>query len=228
MPLVHDLKVEIENLREEVSGLRSENMRILQYIDSQGIGKDPKIKKYAEVVKQNSNPKVKIYKNNVNTPTVSAIKSPTEEETAKHHPEDKSVNTIPSQSKSYVQNTIEDNFIPVRNKRTKRVDKTIVGSGKAEEMSIRGIPKYGYLHVCKLDPSLKPDLIVKHLNTNGFVGVICEKLESKRPKEYLSFKITVPAEDFEAVKNPDLWPTGSRINHFLFRLNRMKTPMIGA
>ncbi|XP_044753948.1 uncharacterized protein LOC123313237 [Coccinella septempunctata] len=73
-------------------------------------------------------------------------------------------------------------------------------------MSIKGAIKYGYLHVCKLDPSLKPEALVEHLNTNGFNNIICEKLESKRPEEYSSFKLTVPAQNFEEIKNPALWP----------------------
>lgn len=118
----------------------------------------------------------------------------------------------------------EKEFILVKNKKSRRSDRTIVGSGKAEEMSIKGVPKYGYLHVCKLDPTLKSEMIIKHLNKKGFTGILCEKLESKRPGEYSSFKITVPADKFEALKSPDLWPEGSRLNHFLFRLNRGKIP----
>lgn len=117
----------------------------------------------------------------------------------------------------------EGGFTMVKNRKSRRMDRSIVGSGMADDMLIKGVPKYGYLHVCKLDPTLKSEKLARYLDNKGFTGVICEKLESKRPKEYSSFKLTVPAQQFENIKNPNLWPEGSRISHFLFRLNKSKS-----
>lgn len=222
LPAVEELKIEIGNLQDQVSSLKAENSK-LKSIKHQETKTQTKVKTYNEVIKANIDQNSR---NNSSTSIskVEKIKKPQQDQlpsNSKLAETKDSTNSCPSTSES--QKIKEDEFITVRNKKPRRIDRSIVGSGKPDGMSIKGALKYGYLHVCKLEPSLQPEILVKHLNTKGFNDIICEKLESKRPKEYSSFKITVPAQNFEDLKKPELWPEGSRINHFLFRLNRSKT-----
>lgn len=107
-------------------------------------------------------------------------------------------------------------------KKSKKLDKSILGSGKGAKISIEAAPKFKYIHVCNLHPSLGEEILTQHLVANGFSEVNCKKLDSRRPDEYSSFKVGVPSGEFEALKHPDIWPEGSRINNFLLHLSRRK------
>lgn len=122
------------------------------------------------------------------------------------------------------ENIKEDPFTIVKNKRkSKRSDKSIIGSGKGSKISIESAPLFHYFHICRLHPNLGEEDLMKHLSVNGFSDVKCSKLNSRRPEEYSSFKIGVPISKSKDFKNPDVWPEGVRINDFLYRLS-MKKP----
>lgn len=51
----------------------------------------------------------------------------------------------------------------------------------------------------------------------------CMKIISNRPEEYSFFKhLTFLESKYEALKNPEIWPEGVRINNFLFRQIKSK------
>lgn len=83
---------------------------------------------------------------------------------------------------------------------------------------MRAVKQYSHVHVSNLDPNVTEEDILSHLEKNNFTGVKCTKMNSNRPTEYSSFKLSVYSEDFDKIKQPTLWPEGSRINNFLFRL----------
>lgn len=117
----------------------------------------------------------------------------------------------------------EETFIQVEKKRKhKKADRSIIGSGKGPKIGIEAAPRFSFVHVCRLHPTLGEDILVEHLKANGFSDVTCLKLESRRPEEYSSFKVGVPTRDFEALKNPEIWPEGSKINNFLLHLSQRK------
>ncbi|KAK9876122.1 hypothetical protein WA026_011239 [Henosepilachna vigintioctopunctata] len=101
-----------------------------------------------------------------------------------------------------------------------RQPRGIVGIGHSSKLAIKGIKLLGHVHICKLDPNLTEDCLKDYLNNSGFKDVQCIKLQSRRPEEYSSFRISVPREDLELLKKPEIWPEGSRINPFLFRLDQ--------
>lgn len=43
----------------------------------------------------------------------------------------------------------------------------------------------------------------------------CEKMITRKDRQYSSFKVGVPKKNSEAVLSEDLWPLGTTINHFL-------------
>lgn len=104
--------------------------------------------------------------------------------------------------------------------------KTVLGTGKINE--IKAITLYSHAHISNLDPELTADKILQYLNKNDLKEVKCIKLKSNRPDEYSSFKISVPSSEFTKVKDPTLWPEGTRINNFLFHLMKnQQSPEMG-
>ncbi|KAK9872182.1 hypothetical protein WA026_016236 [Henosepilachna vigintioctopunctata] len=106
-------------------------------------------------------------------------------------------------------------------KRTRK-NMSINGTGQGNKVTIKGVMAYSHLHICKLDPNLTEEEIIQYLRDNDFTDIRCVKLVSRRPEEYSSFKISAPREVVESLKNPDIWPVGSRINPFLYHLDRKK------
>lgn len=53
---------------------------------------------------------------------------------------------------------------------------------------------------------------------------VCEKMKTKKHKQISSFKLGVPNDLKDKVMDPDLWPVGTTINHFI-NLQRRQTQM---
>lgn len=102
--------------------------------------------------------------------------------------------------------------------KAKTLNRSIIGTGQASNFSIKGSKQLVHLHICRVDPEVTEGELILHLNQNRFSDVQCSKLESKRPEEYSSFKISVPRAKIEKIKNPEIWPEGVQINPFLFHL----------
>ncbi|KAK9674817.1 hypothetical protein QE152_g40832 [Popillia japonica] len=69
-----------------------------------------------------------------------------------------------------------------------------------------------------LDEARKPDLwptstsndkITQYLITKNIENVKIQRIQSKRPTEYASYKISVPFELLDEARKPDLWPTNA-------------------
>lgn len=110
-----------------------------------------------------------------------------------------------------------DGFRRVYHRRKRVVVGTAAGS------TLRASTTYGYLHVYNLQPGTNVDDVVSHLRLQNITNVQCEGMESKYPERYASFKLTVPLEQLEEIKNPALWPRGSKINRFLLYVGK-RTP----
>ncbi|KAK9754986.1 hypothetical protein QE152_g786 [Popillia japonica] len=76
----------------------------------------------------------------------------------------------------------------------------------------------------KLDKDTSVNDIQGYLKSKNFKDIICEKLASKHPDEYASFKISVPITILEEIKSPNLWPVGTCIDRFLLNLGQKKRP----
>lgn len=115
--------------------------------------------------------------------------------------------------------TIVNNDIQNDNKFTGKIPdksgrhhgKYIVGA--LTENGVKTIDKNAYLHVFKTHPDLTTDEL-KTLLVTRFPEVIVEKLNSKHPLKYSSFKITINFDNLEHAMKPDVWPRGAWVNRF--------------
>lgn len=87
---------------------------------------------------------------------------------------------------------------------------------------LKGEKRYGHLRVYGLDLKTTDKDIIQYLESKQFANVNCEKLVSRRPQEYSSFKLSFPLKDLEHINNSELWPEGVKLNHFFFKIGRKK------
>lgn len=62
--------------------------------------------------------------------------------------------------------------------------------------------------------------LIQHPNENNFPYIQCMKLESKRPDEYFSCRVSVPLSKVERLSDHEMLPEGVHLTPFLFRLQR--------
>ena len=104
-------------------------------------------------------------------------------------------------------------------KRKRSIKKpTIVGT--ATDIGIKAAVQYAHLHAYKLEPNLNADQLKNYLQSVGVQDVMCEKMDSKYPAQYSSFKISVKQDQLEKVKDANIWPKNARINRFLEHLKK--------
>lgn len=96
----------------------------------------------------------------------------------------------------------------------------IKGTAANNPGGLKSANQMAYLHVFNLAPETTAKQIEDYL-VPMFPGLVCEKLNSKF-KHYSSFKLTLPFEHLESVKNADLWPVNAKINRFFHSTNRKK------
>lgn len=96
----------------------------------------------------------------------------------------------------------------------KKNNQIIVGTSQSlDNINLKAVPTMAYFHVFKLQPATTENDVIKHLQTD-FPEVLCQKLVSKFPQEYSSFKISVNQENATSFLDPNRWPMGTRINKF--------------
>ncbi|KAB0792701.1 hypothetical protein PPYR_14660 [Photinus pyralis] len=78
---------------------------------------------------------------------------------------------------------------------------------------LQAAPKASFLHVCRLAPDTTEAELTKYLSSVCAV-ISCEKLNSKFPNIYSSFKLCVSELNADKVKDPSVWPEGVRISRF--------------
>lgn len=218
-PVLESMRAEINNLKKEISALTTENKELHTLLHGylKGSQQTHKVKHGTKI--GSTHPTVTHNKEKSSNSDMEIQNKCTEEKKAKSTSNQKSVSSVLSQLIPTTSADEEFKLVESR-KSTRRSTKRIIGIGKGENITIKSAPKYGHLHVCKLHPTLKTEDLTTYLKMNGFEDIKCEKLESNRPEEYSSFKISVQEGDFEKIKNPEIWPEGTCINNFLFRLAR--------
>lgn len=88
--------------------------------------------------------------------------------------------------------------------------------GTAINTELKGTTtRYAHLHVYGLDPTTSDASITQHLKVNGITDIKLEKLKSKHPHNYASYKLSVPFEMLKEIKTSNFWPCGVKINRFL-------------
>jgi hypothetical protein len=123
----------------------------------------------------------------------------------------------------------DDDFILVERKRSKKPptipsnpieknkmrSKPLIGSSTATS-TLSSIPKNVHLHVSRLSPDTEAEKLQAYLRPFVISISSCEKLKSKRPEVYSSFRISLPASELEKVMDPQIWPQGISINRYFF------------
>lgn len=84
-----------------------------------------------------------------------------------------------------------------------------------EVVKLQGVPKTVSLHVYRLTPNTSVDQVVQFLKPH-FPEVSCEKLASKYPDVYSSFKVNIFANNFDAAMDPTIWPNNACVRRFLY------------
>ncbi|XP_045460403.1 uncharacterized protein LOC123670871 [Harmonia axyridis] len=108
--------------------------------------------------------------------------------------------------------------VPPR-KSSRRNRSALVVGRSAESSTVLGIEKKRALHVSRLRPDTSTDDLKAFLNKN-FPSVECEKIQSRYPESYASFKVLIPITEFDKVKNADNWPKNASVNYFFLNRNR--------
>lgn len=80
---------------------------------------------------------------------------------------------------------------------------------------LKGVPKVISLHVYRLDPETTVENLIHYLKPS-FPEVLCEKLNSKHPESYSSFKVNLYEEHLEQALDPNLWPRNCCVRRFLY------------
>ena len=102
--------------------------------------------------------------------------------------------------------------------RRKQKRTIVVGNNNKSDTGIvklKGVAKTVSLHVYRLSPSTTVDQVEQFLKAD-FPEVKCEKLNSRQPDVYSSFKVDVYEDNLEAVMNPNIWPNNTYIRRFLY------------
>lgn len=95
----------------------------------------------------------------------------------------------------------------------KKSSKPLVGTQKTNTLNVVPKIKFSHLHVTRLSPDTTVDELKNYFQQHK-QDVTCEKLNSKQPEVYSSFKVTLPAEVLDIVLNPEFWPVGVAVNRF--------------
>lgn len=98
--------------------------------------------------------------------------------------------------------------------KTRKNNKPIVGNGSlATNHVLKSTDNFAFLHVYKLHPTTSVQELEDFLKP--IVGEIkCEKLNSRNPEYYSSFKLTIDDCHVPEVMSANLWPKGVCINKF--------------
>lgn len=103
----------------------------------------------------------------------------------------------------------------VNHKKEKRKERSIIliGDGSEVNKNLKAVPRVKFIHVSKLHPNTEVKDVIEFL-IPLFPEVQCEKLISKFPQYYSSFKVTINEVNFEKAMEPSVWPTGTTIRQF--------------
>lgn len=107
-------------------------------------------------------------------------------------------------------------FLIVQTRKRSNKNKTVTGT--AANMQLKAVSKFSYVYVTRLDKDITVDDVKRHLNQINFKEVICDKMNSKHPEIYSSFRVGVPSYRIEQLKNPENWPVGALVNTFFWRM----------
>lgn len=109
-------------------------------------------------------------------------------------------------------------------KRKKKMNKPIIGDLVSDQnCNLRAATTLDHWHVYKFHPDTTEDDVASYLKMR-FPEIQVEKLQSRYPASYSSFKVSASQTNRNAITQPSLWPTGVRINRFFLGRRRTADP----
>lgn len=201
------LRSEISDLKTEVRNLRESNIEMVKLLSGFN-STDRTAISYAGVVDAGK-PAAK--RNNVNVGVPSAAARNVNSGVGKKTSQTESTYPVPSAGNSAVA-TDKDGDWKVQAR--KRRGKQIIHGCSPDACTIKGAVRYEHFHVFRLDPSVDANDLEQFLISRNLNGVKCYPLNSRRPEEYSSFKVSVPSNLVEDFKKPDTWPENVCVNRF--------------
>lgn len=115
-------------------------------------------------------------------------------------------------------NIILDTFAPKSHQSntsaTRKSPKPIIGTQKTNSV----VPKMimSYIHVFRLNPDTTENKLCDFFKPH-IPDFKCEKLKSRQPEIYSSFKVPFPAEYLQDAMSADFWPEGVAVNRIFFK-----------
>ena len=114
----------------------------------------------------------------------------------------------------------KERWTTVQRKRRKNPQLTIIGNQKVQGDSngegLKTAPKKAFLYVSRLHSSTESTDVSTFLKAT-FPEIECEKLTSKFPQHYSSFKVTIDFLNLEKAMDGSIWPHGCFVTRFFHR-----------
>lgn len=112
----------------------------------------------------------------------------------------------------------DDGFKTVKRRRQRKMavkaNKPVVGElSEGGNCRLKPAVNYDHWHLYRLDPRTTEEDVVDYLKLE-FPEVLVDKLKSRNPDVYASFKVSVSGQNRDNIRKPTLWPRGVRINRF--------------
>ena len=121
--------------------------------------------------------------------------------------------TVKAQNKLNEEAEREEPFIEWRGRRNRRRQQ-VIGT-MAEETDLKAGQRMSWIYVRRLHEQTIATLI-QHVKKNGIRGEIeCEEVET--PGRLKAFKLGIPFEALEEVKQLNFWPCGVLMKKYIFR-----------
>lgn len=226
------LEERMEVLQSEVVNLRESNIELIHLITNfpvpsgiKSISKNTEFKtaQIAENVNQMPSRIVKKYSKNIMEQKPAEKKSSdTIEQRAKKQ------NTPAGENTSRENMSRDGDWETQRSQRRqiRRNKDLIVGKMKNDAL-FKGVTKYDNYHVFNCEPNLTPEQLKSYLIDDVKIPEVdCQKMDSKHPERYSSFKVSVPNNYTNDLINPEIWPEYVCINKFENRFLRAKASKI--
>lgn len=102
--------------------------------------------------------------------------------------------------------------------------RSIIGNVEPNDtIKFKSVSKRESLFISRLDAATEIKDIVQHLAKTA-PEVTCEKLTSKYPTHYSSFKVTVNAQNLDTILDANQWPKGVYVTKFFYPRRQNQPP----
>lgn len=121
-----------------------------------------------------------------------------------------------SQHMDKPQETIKNNNNKYDRNQRYNKRKPIIGSNNQFNDTLKTVPKLGFLHVYRIDPTMTADDLTKCLKeTASHIPFKCDLLN--KTERQCSFIVSFPLNHVREVYDSGIWPLGAAVNRFVFR-----------